>query len=113
MVEERVTLAEAIHNWLEVSKNGGTVRYQDSCSGPHCNDQCPETVMLGQTKPYWKSYIQAFIVIIVVAVSFICAAIKLVLYLCEKYLSYQQLKFMEWKYYGHCEYSESAVRMHA
>ena len=29
------------------------MRYQDGCSGPHCNSQCPETISLGEKTPYW------------------------------------------------------------
>ena len=104
-----LTIAEAIHNWLLASKSEQTVGYQDSCSGPHCNQLCPDLVVLGQTKLYWGVTTQGIIIAVVVCVCLLCATIKLVLFMFGKYSAYCQLRFLEWKACYPYAVTESAV----
>lgn len=106
---QNVTIAEAIQNWLLAAENGETVEYQDGCSGPHCNCHCPELIVLGQTRPYWDENVQAIISIIVVFMSLLSTAIKLILFGYARNVKSRQKRFNELKECGCYQKMESVV----
>lgn len=105
----RLSIAEAIHNWLLASKREQTVDYQDGCSGPHCNRLCPDLVVLGQTKLYWGTTTQGIIIAVVLCVCLLCGTVKLVLFVFGKYSARCQLRFLERKVCYPYEVTEPAV----
>ena len=106
---QQLSLAQAVTNWLEAARNGDTVRYSDHCSGPHCNELCPETIVLGELLPYWGGYVQYGILGAVLVVLVTCIAVKAFLSLRAKFVSYEQRQFLERNVYGLFDSSESAV----
>jgi len=74
-----ITIAEAIHNWMVVTKTDPyeVVQYRDACKGPYCNSKCPEEVALGLLAPYWSIHYQILILLAVVVIHVASIAVKL------------------------------------
>lgn len=107
-----ITIQKAINLWLKASKSGGTVKFQDSCNGPHCNSQCPETVVLGELSPYWNLHFRFIIMIVISFVSTLCLLLKVGLSVYIKMVERLQHQFLRWDYCKQCEDNESVVSVH-
>lgn len=97
---ERLTISDAIYNWLQAARLGGVVRYRDSCDGPHCNPNCPEKIILGVLTSYWNFDYQAVVLAAVVGVSGASVLVKLVLQLFSWYSEYRQTRYLRWLGHG-------------
>ena len=86
----------AIHTWLEKARLDASdvVQFSDSCKGPYCNEECPETVVLGDTGPYWTTLYQSIILAIVVGVVLLGVTVKISLSVKDKIVSWKQKKFL-------------------
>ena len=56
------TMSDAVYEWLS---SNDTIRYIDQCQGPHCNQNCPETIILGELSTYWKTHAQMLVMSLV------------------------------------------------
>ena len=99
----------AIRAWMEATQLGGCVKFQDRCDGPHCNSQCPETVVLGELSPYWNIHLQFIILGAILFVSLLCLMLKAGLSVYIKMVERQQNWFLKWNYWNKYEDSESVV----
>ena len=85
------------------------MKFQDSCDGPRCNSQCPETVILGELSPYWNIHLQFIIMGVVLFVSVVCLLVKVGLSVYIRMVERQQNLFLKWNYCKQYEDSESVV----
>ena len=63
--------------WLE---SGDTpVYFRDSCTGPYCNENCPEQFDLGQlTSNNWPLGLKIIIVLVIVGATVLCMILKFI-----------------------------------
>ena len=109
MNTDTITIRQAIHVWTEASKYGRTVKFQDICKGPHCNRECPETVVLGELSPYWNIHFRFILMGVVMFISMLCLLLKVGLSVYVKLVERLQNKFLQWDFCEQYEDSESVV----
>ena len=100
---DNITFGQAIQRWIENVDEGITVSYEDSCSGPHCNVLCPDTITLGETTPYWDTLIQICVLLVIIGITLTCILIKVLTLVCESYLAKQQKKYLKETKYHSCD----------
>lgn len=64
--------------------------YSDNCSGPRCNSQCPEEIVLGELGALWPFSAQILPALLVVCLTIISVIIKIVLLFHYKLLKKRQ-----------------------
>ena len=99
-IPKRVTISDAIRNWIREAGQGGVVRYRDACTGPHCNPSCPDKIILGVVTPYWYFDAQVAILASVGGLSGACILVKLVLLVFSRYIRYKQDEYVWWLGHG-------------
>ena len=72
------TIRDAIDYWYwNMSDTDEGVGFRDMCSGPHCNNNCPEMFILEREgTDVWSSGAKITIAVIVVAIAIICLLMK-------------------------------------
>ena len=72
------TIRDAINYWYHNgSEIDGGVVFRDQCYGPHCNDECPDEVILQeQEAKKWFTAVKIGIAAFVVAIAVICLLLK-------------------------------------
>ena len=72
------TVRDAIDYWYwNVSDTDEGVGFRDMCSGPHCNNNCPERFILEREGAHvWSTGAKITIAVIVVAIALICLLMK-------------------------------------
>lgn len=82
-----ITLQCAISTWFELVVKGNTderVRLLDTCDGMTCNDNCPETIQLGELTDDWSTG--------TVAATLSCGFIYLLSLMCVLYKVYMMAR---------------------
>lgn len=72
-------MSDAVYEWLSLIESNGTIRYLDRCEGPHCNQNCPEAVVLGELTPYWTAHSQYLIVFLILLLVTSSIVMKIIL----------------------------------
>jgi len=75
--------------------NKTTVRWRDGCSAPHCNEECPEHIVLATLSTLWEIQYQLAICISIFALSFSCAVVRIILQFCKYRLTTNQKQFID------------------
>ena len=69
------TIQEALIQWY--NNRTVPVHFRDSCSGPHCNAQCPEKFLLAELDSNnWSPAAKIIIVVLVVGITAFCLFLK-------------------------------------
>ena len=90
------TIQEALMQWY--SNRTVPVYFRDTCNGPHCNDQCPETFSLGKLNSNnWHPVAKCVIVGIVLLVMILCVILKLGFDIWLRILNKKQNRYNEEK----------------
>ena len=72
------TIRDAIHYWYwNVSDGEEGVAFRDVCSGPRCNNECPEELILeGESTQAWSGGAKIAIAVIVLTIAAVCLLMK-------------------------------------
>ena len=72
------TIRDAIHYWYwNVSDREEGVAFHDVCSGPRCNNECPEELILeGESTQAWSGGAKIAIAVIVLTIAAVCLLMK-------------------------------------
>ena len=72
-----MTIREALTEWLG---SGDTpVYFRDSCTGPQCNEECPEEFVQGElTSNNWHLGLKITIAVLIVSVTVLCVVMKFI-----------------------------------
>ena len=86
-----LSLKNAITQWYN---NDTTFYYVDSCDGPICNPNCPDSVVLISSTDLWGTGVAVIIFILATMLTITCVVIKSMLYVCQIYILHKQKKFV-------------------
>ena len=70
--------------------------YSDNCSGPRCNSQCPEEIVLGELGVLWPFSAQILPAMLVIFLTIVSVIIKIVLLFHYKLLKKRQKIIIEY-----------------
>ena len=88
------TIEKALHLWINGDVNETVIHWRDDCSAPHCNDKCPEHIILSTLSPLWDIQYILAICMSIVAISLICTVVRILLRLCRYRLNRRQKQFI-------------------
>lgn len=93
------TIEKALYAWINHGNTNGTketvIRWKDECSAPHCNEECPEHIVLSTLSVLWETEYKLAICISILSLSLICALVRFILQICRYRLTKNQKQFME------------------
>ncbi|KAL5474832.1 hypothetical protein EMCRGX_G026851 [Ephydatia muelleri] len=73
----KTTIRDALSQWYPNRYSSTIVTIRDSCSGPHCNSMCPETIILGtQLLDIWSPPVHVLLLVLVLGVALFCLLAK-------------------------------------
>ena len=73
----KTTIRDALSQWYPNRYSSTIVTIRDSCSGPHCNSMCPETIILGtQLLDIWSPPVHMLLLVLVLVVALFCLLAK-------------------------------------
>ena len=71
------SIRKAIRYWYNNLSQSDQKQFLDSCEGPYCNEECPESFTLGElTSNNWPIGVKIVIAIIIVAIGMVCMFMK-------------------------------------
>lgn len=88
------TIVKALYLWMNGDVNE-TIRWRDGCPAPHCNEECPEHIVLSMLSTLWGTQYKLAICITIFALSFSCAVVRIILQLCRYRLTKSQKQFID------------------
>ena len=82
------TIRDAIDYWYwNVSDTDKGIAFRDVCSGPRCNDGCPEELTLeGDRAVVWSAGAKIAIAALVMAIATLCLLLKVYTPLCVRHM---------------------------
>ena len=86
---------KALQLWINGDANKTVIRWRDECSAPHCNDECPEHIVLSTLSALWGTQYQLVTSLSVLALSLSCLMVRIILQLCRYRLIRNQKQFIE------------------
>lgn len=89
------TIARALQLWINGEANATIIRWRDQCSAPHCNYECPEHIKLSTLSPLWGTQYKLAICLSVLALSFSCVLVRIILQFSRYRLTMRQKQFIE------------------
>ena len=87
-----LNLRDAITEWYN---NDTAFYYVDSCHGPICNHECPDSVVLVSNTDLWGTGVAVIIFVVAALYTITCVVVKIMLYVCQIYILRKQKKFVE------------------
>ena len=87
-----LTLRDVITQWYN---NDTAFYYVDSCRGPICNHNCPDSLVLVSSTDLWGVRVAVIIFIIAALFTITCVVVKIMFYVCQIYILHKQKKFVE------------------
>ena len=89
------TIAKALQLWIDGDANETAIRWRDECLAPHCNDECPEHIVLSTLSALWGAQYNLAISLSVLALSLSCVMVRIILQFCRYRLARNQKQFIE------------------
>ena len=90
------TMEKALQLWMKGDgTNEAVIRWKDDCTAPHCNDECPEHIVLSTLSTLWETQYMLAVCISVLALSLWCALIRIILQFSRYRLAKSQKQFIE------------------
>ena len=89
------TIARALQLWINGEANATIIRWRDQCSAPHCNYECPEHIKLSTLSLLWGTQYKLAICLSVLALSFSCVLVRIILQFSRYRLTMRQKQFIE------------------
>ena len=86
-------MEKALHLWIK--GNNTVIRWKDDCTAPHCNDECPEHIVLSTLSTLWETQYMLVTCISILALSLWCALIRIILHFSRYRLAKSQKQFIE------------------